>query len=198
MTNGEKLKKIRKEKDMTQRQLADKVGISLMSIQRYERDERQPTLEILQKICDALDVSVYDLIGLRETKGELVTKPKHEKDLYLAAKKNIPSYKFWNSKTEIDHKLKERLLNAITPIANMSKISLEKTFSLALYEELAPATDDSPAENYLIAGGEFNGVIITYKDKQFRISVDEYYKLADRIIESVAVNILAAETYKKE
>lgn len=59
------IKKFRKELKMTQEQLADKVGISLMSIRRYEANgssNRNPNSDTLIKIADALHVEIADLL----------------------------------------------------------------------------------------------------------------------------------------
>lgn len=58
METIEALKKIRKEKRITQAALAEKSGLALSSIQRYERGERKPTMEALNKIAAALDVEL--------------------------------------------------------------------------------------------------------------------------------------------
>lgn len=63
MNIGENIKKYRKEKKLTQKQLADKINISEMSIRRYERGERSPTADIIVSISKALDISEISLIG---------------------------------------------------------------------------------------------------------------------------------------
>lgn len=62
MNIGKKMKEVRKRNCLTQEQLANKVGISLMSIRRYEKDERSPNMKTLKKIAAALDVPISDLI----------------------------------------------------------------------------------------------------------------------------------------
>lgn len=193
MSIGEKLKKRRKRQNLTQKQLADKVGISLMSIQRYERDQRQPTVEILEKICDALDTSVINFMGLFEK-----DRPQSERDLFDEAIKNIPNNKFWYGRTELNLIIKREMLESLDNIAKISKISIEDVYAPEIERPVFPITEIGPPKMAVVDGGQFDGIIVTYKDKKFKISAKEYYKLADRIIESVAVNILAAETYKKE
>lgn len=62
MNIGGNIKKYRKEKKLTQKQLADKINISEMSIRRYERGERQPTAGIIDLISKALDIPIINLI----------------------------------------------------------------------------------------------------------------------------------------
>jgi len=57
-----KIEQIRKSKKMTQKELAEKAGIGIRSIQRYERGERSPTIKILYKIADGLKVNVSQLM----------------------------------------------------------------------------------------------------------------------------------------
>lgn len=61
-TTGKRIKLNRKRAGLTQNQLADLVGISMMSIRRYENDNRIVTIGILQKIANALNIQVSDLI----------------------------------------------------------------------------------------------------------------------------------------
>lgn len=60
-TTGELIKKYRKQAGLTQEQLAKKIGVSLMSVRRYESNERVVTEEILQKIAAVLGCSKWDL-----------------------------------------------------------------------------------------------------------------------------------------
>lgn len=52
----------RKQKGLTQRQLAKKVGIHVIQISRYENGTSQPTLEVLRKMAIALHVSADALV----------------------------------------------------------------------------------------------------------------------------------------
>lgn len=57
------LTKKRIDKDLTQKELAVLVGVQKNSISAYECGERFPKVEILDKIADALDCSVSELVG---------------------------------------------------------------------------------------------------------------------------------------
>lgn len=61
MNVGENIRKYRKEKGLTQSELAHKTSLALSTIQRYEKGHRQPTMQVLQKIADALGIPVYRL-----------------------------------------------------------------------------------------------------------------------------------------
>lgn len=62
MTTGSKIKELRLKKGLTQKQLSEKCGMYESQIRKYENGNANPKLETLQKIADALEVSLYDLI----------------------------------------------------------------------------------------------------------------------------------------
>ena len=59
-TIGQKVRQARKMKGITQEQLANLVGLSTMSIRRYESGERIITDEILERIADALGIQPWE------------------------------------------------------------------------------------------------------------------------------------------
>ncbi len=62
MTTGEKIKQARKNAGITQKNLGDKLGVSPVMISQYESNTRNPKLQTLQKIADALNVTLSDLL----------------------------------------------------------------------------------------------------------------------------------------
>ena len=59
---GVQLKNCRKRKGYTQQQLADAVGISVMSIRRYESGERVLPESVLKRITELLDIPYSALL----------------------------------------------------------------------------------------------------------------------------------------
>lgn len=59
---GKNLKKLRKEKQLTQVELAEKAKISSNYYARIERDEENPSLEVLKDIAKALKVKSSDIL----------------------------------------------------------------------------------------------------------------------------------------
>jgi transcriptional regulator with XRE-family HTH domain len=59
---AEKLKQARKQKGLTQGQLAKKIGADIQRISKYERGVLIPTTEIMVKLSDALDASLDYLL----------------------------------------------------------------------------------------------------------------------------------------
>lgn len=60
---GEKIKQRRKMEGLTQEELGKKVGLSTMSIRRYENGDRIAPKETLQAIATALKITPFSLIG---------------------------------------------------------------------------------------------------------------------------------------
>ncbi|MCR4989759.1 MAG: helix-turn-helix domain-containing protein [Lachnospiraceae bacterium] len=57
MTIGENIRRIRKEKGMTVKELAERVGISDTYMRFYENGQRSPKKDAIKKIADALGVN---------------------------------------------------------------------------------------------------------------------------------------------
>lgn len=58
----ERLRELRKEKRITQQQMADMLTISLNGYQKYEQAERSLSLDCLVRIADIFDVSTDYLL----------------------------------------------------------------------------------------------------------------------------------------
>ena len=79
MNISEKIKQLRKNKKMSQKELAQKTGLSIGSIQGYEQGRYNPKLETVLKIADALEISpsvFYDDLTQEERKSILEAKAK--------------------------------------------------------------------------------------------------------------------------
>lgn len=59
-TIGSQIRVIRKAKQLTQELVAERVGIETKSLGRLERGSREPSVAMLKKLADALEVSVRD------------------------------------------------------------------------------------------------------------------------------------------
>lgn len=63
-----RIKVVLVENDMTQAELADKLGKSYSTINAYCANRQQPTLEVLNKIAEILSVEMKDLISSKKVK----------------------------------------------------------------------------------------------------------------------------------
>ena len=61
---GKKIRRKRREMDITQEQLAEKVGISTSFMGHVERGTRTLSVDTLFKLCVALNVSADYLMGI--------------------------------------------------------------------------------------------------------------------------------------
>lgn len=66
MSCGDLLKKRREDLKLSREALSRKTGLSVMSIRRYESNEREPRLETVKRLADALDCTIFDLVGNME------------------------------------------------------------------------------------------------------------------------------------
>lgn len=58
------IKKYRKARKLAMEQLSEKSGINLSTLKKYETDNRNPKLEQLSKIAEALEVSVFEFLDI--------------------------------------------------------------------------------------------------------------------------------------
>lgn len=78
MEIGEKIKAIRKSKGISQKELAEKLGVSQANFSQYEARKRNAKIGTLQKIADALEVPLSEFIPLdiqeNKLKDEMIFK----------------------------------------------------------------------------------------------------------------------------
>ena len=72
------LKELRKEKQLTQEQLAERFGVTNRSVSRWETGSNMPDLSILVELADFYDVDIRDIID-GERKGEDMNKEEKER-----------------------------------------------------------------------------------------------------------------------
>ena len=78
MDVGKNITKFRKEKNLTQEELAQKINISAKAISSYENNRNLPNIETLILLSEVLDVSVDALIGTTK-EDKINTKEKYDK-----------------------------------------------------------------------------------------------------------------------
>ncbi len=74
---GNRLRQIRERRDLSQEELALRLGIGQSQLARYESEKADPSLEVIARFARELEVSIDWLLGLADT-------PEHhveEKDL---------------------------------------------------------------------------------------------------------------------
>jgi len=63
---GRRIRAFRKLKGFTQKKLADEIGVSVSALGEVERGMREPSIKLLEKIADKLEISIEDLIPKEE------------------------------------------------------------------------------------------------------------------------------------
>ena len=62
----ERLKLLRKQKGVTQKTVADAIGVTLSAYSNYEQGLREPNNQILINICKYYDVTADYLLGIED------------------------------------------------------------------------------------------------------------------------------------
>ena len=63
---GDRIKESRENQGLSKTKLAEKTGLTLSAISQFESGERDPSLESLKKLADALQVSADYIMGIKE------------------------------------------------------------------------------------------------------------------------------------
>ncbi len=65
---SENIKKLRHQKNMTQTQLAKRLGVALSTVASYENQDRMPSIPMLVKLSYEFNVTIEYLLGLNRNK----------------------------------------------------------------------------------------------------------------------------------
>lgn len=129
MSIGANIKRIRKSKRLTQEKLSEITQISMASIQRYESGKRQPNIQTINKIADALGMPLSELLGNSVKTNDIGIKINELLEVNISnntgAEKNISEMTI-NELYDLIYELRNKIssledLNA-TLIENMEKI----------------------------------------------------------------------------
>ena len=70
---------------LTQHEAAERLGCTVVSYGKYERSEREPSIDMLKKMSELFNVSVDYIIGNTDN-IERLELPEYEKELLVAAR----------------------------------------------------------------------------------------------------------------
>lgn len=65
-TFGERLRELRTDKGLTQKELGEKIGYAQSTVVYWENNENEPTVTAIKKLCKFFGVSADFLIGLED------------------------------------------------------------------------------------------------------------------------------------
>ena len=71
---GNRIKRLRKELGISQKELAERIGVSNSRVSNWEQGINRPDADILSRLCSALQTSPSLLLGIKLTKDELTEK----------------------------------------------------------------------------------------------------------------------------
>ncbi len=91
---NENIKKLRREKNITQETLAEFLGVTFQSVSNWERGESYPDITMLPEIAGFFKVSVDEILGINKAENE------HEINSKIAEYDNLT-----------DHKLMQEIIN---------------------------------------------------------------------------------------
>lgn len=73
---GETIASLRKQKGMTQNELAEKMNVTDKAVSKWERDLSCPDINTISKLADILDVSVEELLKAKKKENSNTTQMK--------------------------------------------------------------------------------------------------------------------------
>lgn len=143
MKLNEKLKNLRLENKMTQRELAKKLGISIPTLQKYEYGTLNLKSETIIKICEVFDIKVNDFLD----KVKLSNDEKTELDFVnlilktdnRQAKDNMNNINFILDNALLNFKNKEKYLLYFLANNKNIKFSIQenkKTLEIHFYSDM--------------------------------------------------------------
>lgn len=84
MKIGEKIRNLRKQKNMSLRELAQITGLSKTTLGDLEKDVKNPSLDTLEKIAVAFEMSPAELLKETDSTDELMESAKNSSSEILA------------------------------------------------------------------------------------------------------------------
>lgn len=151
MPFAQKLRKLRKEKGLTQQEMAQMAGVGIAQMRRYEKGMSSPTLEVIKNIAKTLAVSTDELIF---DEGEGIASAK------IIDKKLLKQFEQISELSPQDKMAIETILESM-----IIKTKLE--------EIMPPKTDTSWSKEMRDVVAEFRKGAEQYTDEQIDDFVDE-------------------------
>lgn len=209
MTIGENIRKIRLKKKMTQKELGEKCipPIAESTIRRYELGKLNPKLETIQKIADALEVSIVALdtrpeFTLMYLEADLKVLNQEE----LTALNAIPTEEWfgeeWNNTRERFEKKKNAIKDKITTLSKEKDTAIKDSFANGVGARIKFLREENNVTQKQLS--HITGIpisLISKYENQIRTpSYEHLYKIAFAL-KTVVLDIspfFTQETYDKE
>ena len=115
---GKFILELRKDKKMTQQELADKIGVTDRAISKWENGRCMPDISLMKPLCEILDITLNELIS-----GEKIDKKEYQKK----SDENIfKTIKYTNKKTNFFKKFLICLISVFLILILMFIIDVRK------------------------------------------------------------------------
>ena len=95
---GNKITALRKEKVWTQKEVAERLHVSIAAVSKWERGLNYPDLSIMEPLAETLGITVSELLGLENATTETVIKNITELSV---TEKNASEKRFWKKSCAI-------------------------------------------------------------------------------------------------
>ena len=86
---GENIRRLRRAADMTQEQLADKLGVAYQSVSRWENGTTYPDMEFLPVLAGIFGVTMDELIGMEKSRKKAWIIERYDEYYELCAKDDV-------------------------------------------------------------------------------------------------------------
>lgn len=160
MTLGEKIKDLRKKSNISQEELAEKVGVSRQAVTKWENDAGLPDIENLKSIASLFNISLDELLGYKkQLLGDVILEEKYSLN-------NIVKAKGTRSKEETFVITKFSKATNIYALLKKKKWSWKKDLFWFLVE---PAY--SPELEDAIENGIYSLFLVEEKGKQYLVTM---------------------------
>lgn len=157
---GKFIAKLRREKNMTQEQLGELLGVTNKTISRWETGSYMPNIEKLQLLSQTFNVSINELI-FGEYISDVEFRKKADQNLISITKESAFQFeerkKFWIKKWRKEHISLFLLLIVVILTAIVIPFAINKTYYLGLV----------PLITFIAYGWQNNKMMIYVEDQLY-------------------------------
>lgn len=132
MSFGDNIKKQRRMKNLTQQQLGDLINKNIRTIQKYEKGDTTPSIDVLNDIANALDIDINVLTNINDDKEDKLNKykeyaikdkflyydkmnPQEMEEMYLMKIKSLENANKTLESLITLHEIQDKMLNEVLP-----------------------------------------------------------------------------------
>lgn len=146
MSFGTTIRKLRRDKEMTQEQLAEMLSISAQAVSRWENDSAMPDISLVMPLCHLFEITADELLGIDSQNTELrIAEFKKEMDSLYSQRKTdemialgYSMLKEYPGNFQVQKLLCFALVNQESPSEN----DLDEAISLTI-DNLSKCTDET-------------------------------------------------------